>query len=190
MKDAKQYPQQMIKPSSAPTLDVEHITHSAPAAGIKVEIADNEEDTESTNPSASYYDNGEDAKNTQMVSDKEDGSDSIDPLKDARTDSVIEYRQADQISTRTYEKQRKPSNQDASAPQKRKKTRRDKYVPTLNHIILTIGASNYFNSKRQLDTVMCLKCIPRINHWEYGYKQMKTGMKPLVSLNQQAIKRN
>ena len=40
--------------------------------------------------------------------------------------------------------------------------------PTLIQIVLTIGASNSFSSKRQMDTVMCLKGIPRINHWGFG----------------------
>jgi len=65
---------------------------------------------------------------------------------------------------------RKPSNQDASAPQKRKNLEEKKlFQPALlNQIVLTIGASNSFNSKRSLDTAICLSNISRINHWDIG----------------------
>jgi len=185
MKEATQKNQRMIKPSFKPTLDVERSIPSAPTAGIKVEIADNKEGDETTNPSANYYDI-EVAKNTQIdklhtapkiherpnrwmvpSSEKKVGSsDCIDPLQNKR-----EHRQADETSsTRTSGKRRKPSNQDASAPQKRKNLEEKKLLQPalLNQIVLTIGASNSFNSKRSLDTAMCLSNISRINHWDIG----------------------
>jgi hypothetical protein len=71
LKEVTQYSQRMITPSSTPTLNYveeeHHIPASTPAAGTKVEITDNGEDTKTTIPSANYNDIGV-AENSQMVS--------------------------------------------------------------------------------------------------------------------------
>ena len=71
LKEVTQYSQRMITPSSTPTLNYveeeHHIPASKPAAGTKVEITDNGEDTKTTIPSANYNDISV-AENSQMVS--------------------------------------------------------------------------------------------------------------------------
>ena len=212
MKEAvTQRPQHMIKPPSKQILDVDHSTPSVSTAGNKAETADDEDVTENINHSADDYDI-EVANNTQIdklytspkihersnrFENREESSDSIDPLQDARVKSVIEHRQVDKTSTRSAGERRKPGNRDASAPQQRKKIRREKYGTTHSK---TDRFDDWFMQLLQFKEANGHCNVPRrysknaslakwCNSIRSAYKKIKDGRKSNVNLSQDVIER-